>query len=364
MNEEVSLAIVKAGVEWQTSGRNVALFLFVLSLAWLAHYFLYKVIRLFTKRRGSFLSDTIVRYTSRAARLLFLLLAASTILPDLAFPSWLTVSLLHILEISYIVALAWLAIGLVEVLNALINHRLPENIQDDVRARRTRTQMQFLRQIMLGIIWFSAFAVILMTFPTIRNIGAGLFASAGLAGLAVGMAARPTLGNLIAGIQIALTEHIRIDDAVVVEGEWGRVAEVSTTYVVLRLWDLRHMIVPLSYFIEKPFQNWTRYSSELIGAVLLYTDYTVPVEQLREEYGRILKCSPLWDGKTMTVQVTDMKEHTMELRFLMSAANPPATFDLRCYVREKLIEYLQEHHPQALPRVRAVVSSEQSCLGR
>jgi small-conductance mechanosensitive channel len=174
-----------------------------------------------------------------------------------------------------------------------------------------------------------------MTFPSIRNVGAGLFASAGLAGLVLGMAARPTLGNLIAGIQIALTEPIRIEDAVVVEGELGRVVEVNTTYVIVRLWDLRHLVVPLSYFIEKPFQNWTRYSSDLIGVVLLYSDYTVPVDKLREEYRQILEGSALWDRKVMAVQVTDAKERSVELRFLMSAGNPTATFDLRCYGRER-----------------------------
>jgi hypothetical protein len=229
-------------------------------------------------------------------------------------------------------------------------------MQDDVRARRKRTQAQLLRQIVTGFILFSAVAAVMMTFPSVRNIGAELFASAGLAGLALGMAARPALGNLIAGIQIALTEPIRIDDAVVVEGEFGRVAEVNTAYVVVRLWDLRHLIVPLSYFIEKPFQNWTRYSSDLIGAVLLHTDYSVPVDRLREEYEGILGAAPLWDGKVKAVQVTDAKQHTLELRFLMSAANPAATFDLRCQVREKLIGYLQKNYPHALPRVRADVA--------
>jgi small-conductance mechanosensitive channel len=170
------------------------------------------------------------------------------------------------------------------------------------------------------------------------------------------MAARPTLGNLIAGIQITLTEPIRIEDAVVVEGELGRVVEVNTTYVIVHLWDLRHLVVPLSYFIEKPFQNWTRYSSDLIGVVLLYTDYTVPVDKLREEYRQILESSPLWDRKVMAVQVTDAKERSVELRFLMSAGNPTTTFGLRCYVRERLIQYLQEHYPQALPRIRSEVS--------
>ena len=358
MNRNFFLASINGGIHWQEAGRGLALFLLAIVMACLAHYLLYALFRRLAERRNSFAPAAIMTHTFRPVLLFLLLLAISATLPALALPSWVASPLDHVLEVSYIVALAWLATGLIEVLNTLLNHRLPENVQDDVRARRMRTQIGLLRQIMLGVLWFSAFAAILITFPSIRNIGAGLFASAGLAGLAVGMAARPTLGNLIAGVQVALSEHIRIDDAVVVEGEWGRVAEVSTTYVVVRLWDLRHMIVPLSYFIEKPFQNWTRYSSELIGAVLLYTDYTVPVEQLREEYQRILKSSPLWDGKTMVLQVTDFKERTMELRFLMSAANPSATFDLRCYVREKLVDYLQKHHAYAFPRVRAAVGRE------
>ncbi len=247
-------------------------------------------------------------------------------------------------------------LGSIGILRVLINRRLPEDLQTNVRARRTRTQVHLLGQIIAGIILLGALAAVLMTFPSIRSIGAGLFASAGLATLAVGMAARPTLGNLIAGIQIALAEPIRVDDAVVVEGEWGRVVEMNTTYVIIRLWDLRHLVVPLSYFIEKPFENWTRYSSDLIGAVLLYIDYTLPVEQIRQEYDHILRSSPLWDGKTIAAQVTNATEHTMEVRFLMSSATPSTTFDLRCYVRERLIGYLQENHPGCLPHIRSEIT--------
>jgi len=244
----------------------------------------------------------------------------------------------------------------VEIVHAFIVHHLPEDIQDDVRARRIRTQVYLLRQIIIWLVVFIGFAAILMTFPSIRNVGAGLFASAGVAGLVLGIAARPTLGNLIAGIQIALTQPIRIDDAVVVEGQSGRVVEVNTTYVVIRLWDLRHMIVPISHFIEKSFENLTRYSSDMIGAVHLQMDYTVPVEKLREQYKLVLESSPLWDGKTMIVQVTDAKDGTIEIRFLMSASSSSAAFDLRCYVREKMLDYLQREHPSALPRVRSEVA--------
>jgi small-conductance mechanosensitive channel len=284
----------------------------------------------------------------------------SVALPALVIPAGLAGPIRHVVEIAFIIALAWLAIGFIEVFNSLINHRLPFEAEDNLRARRIRTQVQLLRQMVIGIIAFTAVAGALMTFPNIRTLGAGLFASAGLAGLAFGMAARPALGNLIAGMQIAFTEPIRIDDVVIVEGEWGRIEELNTTYVVVRIWDLRRLIVPLTYFIEKPFQNWTRMSSDLIGTVFLYTDYTLPVEELREEYGRILQSSPLWDGKVITAQVTDFKEHTMEIRFLMSASNSSAAFDLRCYVREKLIAYLQKNHPGSLPRIRADVDRAES----
>jgi small-conductance mechanosensitive channel len=286
-----------------------------------------------------------------------MVIAISVILPELVIAARFGVLARHLVEVTFIIALAWLAVGFIEVFNKLITHRLPFDGQDkdNLRARRIRTQVQLLRQIVVGIIAFTALAGALMTFPTIRALGAGLFASAGLAGLAVGMAARPALGNLIAGMQIAFTEPIRIDDVVIVEGEWGRVEELNTTYVVVRIWDLRRLIVPLTYFIEKPFQNWTHKSSDLIGTVFLYTDYTLHVEELREEYRRILQSTPLWDGKVIAAQVTDFKEHTMEIRFLMSAAHSSAAFDLRCYVREKLIDYLQKNHPGALPRFRADV---------
>jgi len=269
---------------------------------------------------------------------------------------WGTDLIQRILEIGYIAAFTWLTIGLPEIGHAFVVARLRDDIRDDVRGRRIRTQVFLLRQIMIWLLVFIGFAAVLMTFPSIRNVGAGLFASAGVAGLVLGMAARPTLGNLIAGIQIALTEPIRIDDSVVVEGQSGRVVEVNTTYVVIRLWDLRHLIVPISQFIEKSFENSSRYSSDMIGAVYLQMDYTAPVEQMREEYGRILQSSPLWDGATNLVQVTDFKGNTVEIRFLMSAANSNAAFDLRCYVRERMLEYLQREHPTALPKVRSEVA--------
>src|SRR5271170_3611378 len=341
---------------WPFALRGALAFIAAIGAAELVHFILYACLRRAQKRRPTFSAGLFIRHTSGPARPLLILLAVTIAVEQLGTEGWGTDLVQHLLEIGYIAAFTWLTIGLLEIAHAFIVARLPEDIRDDVRARRIRTQVYLLRQIMIWLLVFIGFAAILMTFPSIRNVGAGLFASAGVAGLVLGVAARPTLGNLIAGIQIALTQPIRIDDAVVVEGQSGRVVEVNTTYVVIRMWDLRHMIVPISHFIEKSFENLTRYSSNMIGAVQLQMDYTVPIDQLREHYKTVLESSPLWDGKTMIVQVTDAKDSTIEIRFLMSTANASDTFDLRCYVREKMLDYLQREHPSALPKVRSEIA--------
>jgi small-conductance mechanosensitive channel len=200
-----------------------------------------------------------------------------------------------------------------------------------------------------------------MTFPNVRQIGASMLASAGIAGLVAGIAARSTFASLIAGLQVALTQPIRLEDSVVVEGEWGWIEEIGTTYVVVRLWDLRRLIVPLTYFIEKPFQNWTRTTSDLLGTAMIYADYTVPVEEVRGELNRILNETPLWDRRAWGLQVTDLTDSTIQMRALMSASNASRAFDLRCYVRERLVHFLQEKYPQCLPtkRTKLAVQKEE-----
>jgi small-conductance mechanosensitive channel len=191
-----------------------------------------------------------------------------------------------------------------------------------------------------------------MTFPAIRQLGTSVLASAGIAGLVLGVAMKSTLSNFIAGIQIALTEPIRIEDVVIVAGEWGWIEEILTTYVVVRTWDLRRLVVPLSYFIENVFQNWTRQTADLLAYVYIYCDYTTPVEDLRQEFRRVLESSPLWDRKVCVLQVSDSSEHAMQVRALASAADASKAWDLRCYVREKLIQFLQEKYPASLPLSR------------
>jgi hypothetical protein len=192
-----------------------------------------------------------------------------------------------------------------------------------------------------------------MSIPSIRQIGITLFASAGIAGIVAGLAARPALTNLIAGVQLALTQPIRIDDVVIVEGEWGWIEEIRVTFVVVRIWDLRRLVVPLSYFIERPFQNWTRTKADILGTVFLYVDYTVPVQRVREELHRLLQADDLWDGEVWGLQVTNATDRTIELRALMGARNSEDAWNLRCHVREQLIDFLFREYPESLPRLRA-----------
>ena len=258
-----------------------------------------------------------------------------------------------------IAAGAWLLTSLINVVDDFIGERYRLDVSDNLSARRIQTQVRVLRRLAVMAIGTIAIAAMLMTFPSIWNIGAGLFASAGVVGLVVGMAARPTLSNLLAGVQIALTEPIRMDDVVIVEGEWGRIEEIGTTYIIVRIWDLRRLVVPLSYFIDHPFQNWTRTSADLLGTVFVYADYSVPVEEVRKELRRILEATELWDGKTWGLQVTDATDRVLQLRALMSAPDSGRAWDLRCHVRERLVSYLQEHHPGSLPKFRGDVRQAQ-----
>lgn len=320
-------------------------------LALLAHFILYGIIERLARRRGG--SDLFVVKRSKApTRTIFPLLALVLALPFAPLPAHLKDILQHVLGLGVIASMGWGVIILVQVFADVVYSRYTIDVADNLAARRIRTQTQVLQRVVVVVVTVVTLAIMLMTFPAVRHIGTSLLASAGLAGLVVGMAARSTLTNVIAGIQVALSQPIRIDDAVVVEGEWGWIEEIDASYVVVRIWDLRRLIVPLSYFIEKPFQNWTRTRADLLGTVMIYTDFTAPVDELRQELLRILQSTELWDGKTWGLQVTDVTYQSMQIRALMSARNGPTAFDLRCYVRENLVKFLQEKYPHALPQVR------------
>jgi small-conductance mechanosensitive channel len=259
----------------------------------------------------------------------------------------------HAISILIITTLAYIGLQLIQVGTSLILQRQQLAVSDNRRARAIYTQVTMLRKIVTSVVALIAIASVLMVFDSVRHFGTAIIASAGVAGIILGFAAQKSIATLLAGVQIALTQPIRIDDVVIVEGEWGRIEEITLTYVVVRIWDWRRLVLPISYFIEKPFQNWTRTNSEIIGSVFFYVDYSVPLQPLRAELQRVLEASTLWDRKVGLLQVTDSKQHTVELRVIVSARDAGQAWDLRCEVREKLISYLQKHYPESLPRIRA-----------
>ncbi|MDX1818863.1 MAG: mechanosensitive ion channel [Marinobacter sp.] len=252
-----------------------------------------------------------------------------------------------------ILAMTWAAVRLTSAIGEVIVTLNPVLEGQWQRARKVETQTRFLVRCLNILIVIIGFGAALMTFESVRQVGASVLASAGVGGIILGFAARPVLSNLLAGMQIALTQPFRIDDVLYVQGEWCWVEEVTATYVVLRVWDLRRLVVPLQWFIENPFQNWSRKSADLLGTVFIWVDYTMPVQPLREEFERILDESDQWDGKVATVQVTDSSDQAMQIRFLMSAPDSSRNWDLRCAVREGLVTYVQKHYPSHLPRLRA-----------
>ena len=233
----------------------------------------------------------------------------------------------------------------------LRQHRL--DTSDNLQARSIYTQVVVLKKVAVTIIGIFTLASMLMVFDSVRQFGASILASAGIAGIVIGFAAQRSIATLLAGFQIALTQPIRVDDVVIVENEWGRIEDITLTYVVVRLWDLRRLVVPVAYFIEQPFQNWTRSSADILGTVFLYVDYGVPLDALRAELTRLLQASRYWDGKVNVLQVTDAKEHTLEIRALASAADASLAWDLRCEIRERLVAFIQQKYPESLPRLRA-----------
>jgi small-conductance mechanosensitive channel len=254
--------------------------------------------------------------------------------------------------ILIIVTIVWFFLRLVTVIKEVIFVYFPIDQADNLQERKMRTQFQYIQILLMIIITIAGAALIFWQFDNLRGIGTGMLASAGVLGIVIAFAAQSTLGNLIAGFQIAFAQPFRIDDVVIVEGEWGRIEEITLTYVVVRIWDQRRLVVPISYFINNPFQNWTRTTADIWGTVSIYVDYSTPIEKMRKELESIVKSSELWDGKIAVLQVTDASERTMTLRALVSARNASDAWSLRCYVREKLIVYLQKEYPESLPKIR------------
>jgi small-conductance mechanosensitive channel len=301
--------------------------------------------------RDSFLR-TVLTATKGPTRLGLLLIALAVALPLTPLPGETAKVLSRVLTLATICLIGWVALTALHIGAELYLRRFRLDIPDNLLARKHITQVRVLERILEVVIVLLTIGFALLTFDSVRQFGVTLFASAGVAGIIGGLAARPVLSNFFAGIQLAVAQPIRIDDAVNVENESGTIEEITFSYVVVKLWDLRRLVVPLSYFIEKPFQNLTRTGGELIGSVFFYVDHTAPVEAIRNKLTEIAQQSTLWNGKVLSLQVSDCKETTIELRALLSANNGSALWDLRCEVREKLIDYLQREYPTALPRRR------------
>ncbi len=263
-----------------------------------------------------------------------------------------------ILTILLIAVFAWILIRLVGLIKYLVLKQYDIDRKDNLKARKVYTQFRIIERVLVFLILLVAIALALMTFGEIRRIGVSLIASAGVTGIILGFAAQKMLGGILAGIQLAITQPIRLDDVVVVENEWGRIEEINLTYVVVRIWDQRRLVLPTSYFIEKPFQNWTRTSADILGTVYIYTDYNVPFEEVRKELTRILQDCAYWDGKVNVLQVTNSTEKTVEIRALVSAVDSSTAWNLRVHVREHLIKFLQKNYPDSLPRSRVIVTKE------
>lgn len=284
-------------------------------------------------------------------------------LPYLDFSKALEAQADHLLGLLLIVAVTWLLAKLISLVRIILFQKFDVTATENISQRKARTQIQYLEKLLVILVCLVGFCMILLSFDGFRKIGTSILTSAGILGVVVGFAAQKFLGNILAGLQLVFTQPIRLDDVVVIEGEFGRVEEISLTYVVVHIWDKRRLIVPVNYFIEKPFQNWTKTSSDLLGAVFLYVDFSVPMNELRVELKRILENSEQWDKNVCSLQVTDISEKTLKVRALVSAKNASAAWDLRCIVREKLVEYIRQRYPEALPQTRFVQATAASTTG-
>ncbi|MHB8624118.1 MAG: mechanosensitive ion channel family protein [Sulfuricaulis sp.] len=332
-----------------------ALGIVMVLIALLAHAVLFTVLRRVARTR--IMASTLVEFTYKPARLVFPLFVLQFIVfaapADLRFVT----AAQNLTALLLTGAITWVIMRAVAGVGEVIMRMHPADIDDNLVARRIHTQTRVLSRTVMFFVLVVGSASALMLFPSVRQIGTSILASAGVAGLVIGIAARPVLSNLIAGLQIALTQPIRIDDIVIMDGEWGRIEEIMSTYIVVKIWDERRLVVPLQWVIENPFQNWTRQSTQLLGTVLLWFDFRVPLAPLRAELEHVCRDAAEWDRRIALLQVVDADEHAMQVRALVSATDASKLWDLRCRVREALIDFVQREYPEGLPRARAELDS-------
>ncbi|WP_332813846.1 mechanosensitive ion channel family protein [Ramlibacter sp.] len=328
------------------------------------HYVLGRLLRRAT--RSAPILHAVLVNGQAAAGFAWPLLALQLVLQLAPDTLWLIDGLRHLNGVLLIAALTWLAMAAIEGLANGVVAQHPVDVEDNMQARRVHTQARVLSRSAMVVALIAGTSMALMTFPGARQVGASLLASAGVLGIIGGLAARPVFSNLIAGLQLALAQPIRLDDVLIVQGEWGRVEEITGTYVVLRIWDERRLVIPLQWFIENPFQNWTRASAQIHQAVYLFVDFATPLEPLRAELRRVVEAAPEWDGRTCTLVIVDATERAMKIRALVSARASGPAFDLGCKVREALFGFMAREYPHCLPTVREIhrVESEEGLVAQ
>lgn len=317
-----------------------------------------QILRKFGKNPNYLIDKDSIKRISRPILILFIgVLIRIKLLHDTLGISEFSYTLRKISTILFIIAITWLLISILKIVKRKVISNYDVTASNNLRARKVYTQFNILERIIIFIIIILAIGIGLMSFESIREIGVSIFASAGVAGIILGLSAQKMIGSILAGIQIAISQPIKIDDVVVVEGEWGKIEDITLTYVVVNIWDKRRLILPTTYFIEKPFQNWTKTSSDILGTVFLYTDYNVPFDEIRKELTRVLEGSDLWDGDVNNLQVTNSQPNSVEIRALMSAKDSSTAWDLRVHVREKLITFLQEKYPNSIAYTRVNIKN-------
>lgn len=334
---------------------NIAIITAVVILALAVHWSAVRILTKLSKRSSSAIDDIMVLSLRRPSRWLLVAIALSLVQPAVSLNAVELLIWDRVAGLLVPALFGWLAVACLGVGYAIVQADTDISKPDNLQARRRRTRSGILYRIAVFIVLLITFCMMLMSIPSVRSIGVTLIASAGLAGLAVGAAAQPALKNLIAGIQMVFSEPIRIDDVVIVEGEWGRIEEILLTYVVVKIWDERRLVVPVSRFLEDSFQNWTRNTSELIGSVYWYLDPAADIDRLRAKLGEIVTAHPLWDGRLWTLQVTDTKPEAVEVRALVTAQDAGAAFDLRCDVREAMLTFIRQEMPEAIVQYRGQI---------
>lgn len=323
-------------------------------------FILHKIVKFYNRRKKLTSLTFLMKYMQRPMKFFLPMLLLLIWLPMLDNFRHYYGTTEKIISVLFYSSFTWILVNLVYTLfDTMIAHH-DITLKDNLKERRIITQLQFVRRLLVIVVVIISVSLILLNFDNVRKLGAGILTSAGVLGIIIGFAAQRSISNLLAGLQVAFTQPIRIDDVVVVENEFGNIEEINLTYVVVRIWDQRRLVLPLNYFIEKPFQNWTKTSSDILGTVFFYVDYKMPVDEMKEELMRLLKDQPLWDKKVAGLQVTNTTDKTMEVRALVSSADSGKSWDLRCFIRERMIAFIREKYPDYLPVMRAEVDIKQS----